>query len=186
MGREGARPCPLAVSMGLPPEARPADHLGPEHHPILITCLFPECSPQTHGPSQELRKWVSDARTRGPRPVSTQVDRGGVCSGSTESLPPCCSASGPVAQGPLSPEACVTHFLPAERSPMCIPCRGLSGVAHAVCGLGFTDLPLCLGGQNRAPPPSARACHCVPCSAQRRTSRPLQGKDHAGCAEMQD
>ena len=93
---------------------------------------------------------VSGARTRGLRPVSTQVDGGRVCLGSTMgpsllfSLRSCCS-------GALSPEACLTHFLPAERSPSWTLCRGLYGVARTGYGLGFTDLRLCLGGRNRAP-----------------------------------
>ena len=122
--REGARPCPLAVSMGLPPEAWPADHLGPEHHPILIPCLFPECSPQTHGPSPELRKWVSDARTRGLRPVSTQVDGGGVCSGSTVS--PSLPAVQPqvlLLRGPCLPKLC-DPLPPSRAEPDVHPMSG--------------------------------------------------------------
>lgn len=154
MGRDGARPCPLAVFLGLPPGARPADHPGPEHCPIPIPYPFPECSPRTHGPSPELRKQVSGARTRGPRPVSTQVDGGGVCSSSTvgPSLPA-------VQPQVLLPRGLVSQssgdpLPPGRAQPDVDPVQGFCGAACTMCGLGFSDLPLCLEGGTELPLPA--------------------------------
>lgn len=86
---------------------------------------------------------MSGAQTRGPRPVSTQVDGGGVCSSSTV-VPPCLLFSlRSCCPGALSPEARVTHFLPAERSLTWTPYRGSVGLP-ALCADLALQICLCV------------------------------------------
>lgn len=110
---------------------------------------------------------MSGARTRGPRPISTQVDGGGVCSGSTvgPSLPA-------VQPQVLLPRGLVSRssgdpLPPGRVQPDVDPVQGLCGAARTVCGLGFTDLPLCLEGRNRAlPSQHTRLPLCPPLSSE--------------------
>lgn len=47
------------------------------------------------------------------------------------------------------------------------PVQGLCGAARTVCGLGFTDLPLCLEGRNGGPPPQhTHLSLCPPLSSE--------------------